>query len=132
MQLYVELIHPAVAQAPQKKSSLETESKEHLLKGKQLLAMGQYDASIREYLKCYIYTPNGPPGDEANFAIGLIVCVFKISEEGSWQGSIFSYKNHEGIPHSKWSGHAKILLDLIQKNERLRRTSTEAGQENEN
>ncbi len=23
-------------------------------------------------------------------------------------------------PHNKWSGHAKILLDLIQENERLR------------
>ena len=34
-------------------------------------------------------------------------------------------------PHSNWSGHAKILLDIIQENDKLRRISAEASHENE-
>ncbi len=131
MQLYVEPIHPAVAQAPQKKEQPRDESKEHLLKGKQLLAMGQYDASIREHLKVISIAPNGPPGDEANFAIGLIYAYSKYQKKDHGKAVSSLTKIMKEYPHSKWSGHAKILLDLIQENERLRRTSAEAGQENE-
>jgi outer membrane protein assembly factor BamD (BamD/ComL family) len=131
MQLSIEPIHPAVVQAPQKKEQPRDESKEHLLKGKQLLAIGQYEASIREYLKVISIAPNGPPGDEANFAIGLIYAYSKYQKKDHGKAVSSLTRIVKEYPHSNWSGHAKILLDLIQENERLRRAFAEAGQENE-
>lgn len=131
LQLSVEPIHPAVVLAPQKKEQPRDESKEHLLKGKQLLAMGQYEASIRELLRVIPIAPNGPPGDEASFAIGLIYAYSKYQKKDHGKAVSSLTKIIKEYPHSNWSGHAKILLDLIQENERLRKASAEASHENE-
>jgi len=131
VQLYIEPIHPKTDQKPQKKEQPRDESREHLIKGQQLLAMGQYEASLKEYLKVLSIAPNGPPGDEASFSIGLIYAYSKYQKKDNGKAVSSLTKIIKEYPHSTWAGHAKILLDLIQENERLRRISAEATHENE-
>jgi hypothetical protein len=131
MQLNVEPIHPIVVQAPPKKEQPRDESKEHLIKGQQLLAMGQYDASMKENLKVMSIAPNGPPGDEAAFTIGLIYAYSKYQKKDHGKAVSTLTKIIKDYPQGNWSGHTKILLDIIQENEKLKRISTEATHENE-
>lgn len=129
--LYIEPIYPKTEQTPQIKEQPQDESKEHLRKGQQLLAMGQYESSIKEYLKVLSIAPNGPPGDEASFAIGLIYAYSKYQKKDTGKTVSYLTKIMKEYPHGNWTGHAKILLDLIQENERLKRISAEATHENE-
>jgi outer membrane protein assembly factor BamD (BamD/ComL family) len=131
MQLEIEPIQPAVQQAQPKKEQHRDESKEHLLQGQKLLAMGQYDASIKENLKVLSIAPNGPPGDEAIFTIGLIYANHRYQKKDFGKAVASLNKIIKEYPQSHWSGHAKILLDIIQENEKLKRLSVEAIQENE-
>jgi len=131
MQLEIEPIQPAVRQALPKKEQHRDQSKEHLLQGQKLLAMGQYDASIKEYLKVLSIAPNVPPGDEAIFTIGLIYAYPKYQKKDHGKAVTSLTRIIKEYPQSRWSGHAKILLDIIQENEKLKRISSEANQENE-
>lgn len=131
MQVNIEPIQASVAQNPTKKEQVRDESKEHLIKGQQLLAMGQYDASIKENYQVLSIAPNGPPGDEASFTIGLIYAYSKYQKKDHGKAVSSLTKIIKEYPHSNWSGHAKILLDIIQENERLKRISSEATHENE-
>lgn len=131
MQVNIEPIQASVAQKPTKKEQVRDESKEHLIKGQQLLAMGQYDASIKENLQVQSIAPNGPPGDEASFTIGLIYAYSKYQKKDHGKAVSSLTKIIKEYPHSNWSGHAKILLDIIQENDKLRRISAEASHENE-
>jgi len=131
MQVNIEPIQASVAQKPTKKEQVRDESKEHLIKGQQLLAMGQYDASIKENYQVLSIAPNGPPGDEASFTIGLIYAYSKYQKKDHGKAVSSLTKIIKEYPHGNWSGHAKILLDIIQENERLKRISLEATHENE-
>jgi outer membrane protein assembly factor BamD (BamD/ComL family) len=93
--------------------------------------MGQYDASINENIKVLSIAPNGPPGDEAIFTIGLIYAYPKYQKKDHGKAVTSLTKIIKEYPQSRWSGHAKILLDIIQENEKLKRVSAEANQENE-
>jgi outer membrane protein assembly factor BamD (BamD/ComL family) len=93
--------------------------------------MGQYDASIKENLKVLSIAPNGPPGDEANFTIGLIYANPKYQKKDYGKAVNSLTRIIKEYPQSPWAGHAKILLDIIQENEKLKRVSAEANQENE-
>ena len=131
MQVNIEPIQASVVQKPTKKEQVRDESKEHLIKGQQLLAMGQYDASIKENYQVLSIAPNGPPGDEASFTIGLIYAYSKYQKKDHGKAVSSLTKIIKEYPHSNWSGHAKILLDIIQENDKLRRISAEATHENE-
>jgi len=131
MQVNIEPIQASVAQKPTKKEQVRDESKEHLIKGQQLLAMGQYDASIKENYQVLSIAPNGPPGDEASFTIGLIYAYSKYQKKDHGKAVSSLTKIIKEYPHSNWSGHAKILLDIIQENDKLRRISAETTHENE-
>jgi len=131
MELFVEPIQPGVVQSQPKKEKIRDESKEHLLQGQRLLAMGQYEASIKENLKVLSIAPNVPPGDEAMFTLGLIYAYPRFQKKDYGKAVISLTKVIKEYPQSIWSGHAKILLDIIQENEKLKRISSEATQENE-
>lgn len=131
MELVVEPIQPGVGQSQPKNEKIRDESKEHLLQGQKLLAMGQYDASIKENLKVLSIAPNGPPGDEAMFTIGLIYAYPRFQKKDYGKAVTSLTKVIKEYPQSNWSGHAKILLDIIQENEKLKKISSEATQENE-
>jgi outer membrane protein assembly factor BamD (BamD/ComL family) len=131
MQLEIEPIQPSVRQAQPKKEQYRDEAKEHLLQGQKLLAMGQYDASIKENLKVLSIAPSAPPGDEANFTIGLIYANPKYQKKDYGKAVNSLTRIIKEYPQSRWTGHAKILLDIIQENEKLKRISAEANQENE-
>jgi len=131
MLVNIEPIQASVAQKPTKKEQIRDESKEHLIKGQQLLAMGKYEASIKENYQVLSIAPNGPPGDEASFTIGLIYAYSKYQKKDHGKAVSSLTKIIKEYPHSNWSGHAKILLDIIQENERLKRISSEATHENE-
>jgi outer membrane protein assembly factor BamD (BamD/ComL family) len=127
----IEPIQPTVVQVQPKQEQQRDESKEHLLQGRQLLATGQYEASIKENLKVLSIAPNGPPGDEAMFTIGLIYANPKYQKKDFSKAVTSLTKVIKEYPQSRWSGQARILLDIIHENEKLKRVSTEANQENE-
>ena len=131
MLLEFEPIQPAVEQAQPKKEQQRDDSKELLLQGQKLLAMGQFDASIKENLKVLSIAPNGPPGDEAMFTIGLIYANPKYQKKDYGKSITSLTRIIKEFPQSRWSGQARILLDIIQENEKLKRISAEANQENE-
>lgn len=130
-EMIVEPIQPSVGQYQQKEEKFRDESKEHLQQAHRLLAMGQYDASLKENLKVLSIAPNSPPGDEAMFNIGLIYSNPKYQKKDYGKAVSSLNKVIKEYPHGNWSGHAKILLDIIQENERIKRISSEASQENE-
>lgn len=131
LEFTVEPIYPSVAQSPPRQEKARDQSKEHLVQGKRLLALGQYEASIRENLKVLSVAPKGPPGDEAIFTIGLIYAYPKYQKRDHGKAVTSLTKIIKEYPESNWSGHARILLDLIQENERLKKVSSEATHENE-
>lgn len=130
-EMIVEPIQPSVGQYHQKEEKFRDESKEHLQYAQRLLAMGQYDASLKENLKVLSIAPNSPPGDEAMFNIGLIYSNPKYQKKDYGKAVSSLNKIIKEYPQGNWSGHAKILLDIIQENERMKRISSEASQENE-
>lgn len=129
--LVIEPIQPEVVKTQPKKEKFRDESKEYLLEGQRLLAMGQYDASIKENLKVLSIAPNGPPGDQAMFTIGLIYSYSKYQKKDYGKAITSLTKVIKEYPQSNWSGHAKILLDILQENEKLKRVSSETTQEND-
>jgi outer membrane protein assembly factor BamD (BamD/ComL family) len=130
-EMIVEPIQPSVGQYKQKEEKFRDESKEHLQQAQRLLAMGQYDTSLKENLKVLSIAPNSPPGDEAMFNIGLIYSNPKYQKKDYGKAVTSLNKIIKEYPQGNWSGHAKILLDIIQENERMKRISSEASQENE-
>lgn len=131
LDLVIEPIQPFIGRSEPKKEKLRDESKEHLVQGHRLLAMGQYEASMKENLKVLSIAPNGPPGDEAIFTIGLIYAYPRYQKKDYGKAVNSFTKISKEYPQSLWSGHAKILLEIIQENERLKRISSEATLENE-
>lgn len=129
--MYVEPLHPALDQGKPKKEKQRDESKEHLTQAQRMLAAGNYDGSIRENLQVLSIAPSGPPGDEAVFTVGLIYASPKYQRKDHGKAVANLTRILKEYPQSKWTGHAKVLLDIIQENDRLRRISAEANQENE-
>jgi len=127
----VEPMQTSIGKSQPKKENMRDESKEHMNQAKRLLANGQHDASLREYMKVLSIAPNGPPGDEAMFNIGLIYAYPKFQKRDYGKAVTSLNKVIKEYPQSNWSGQAKILLDIIQENERMKRVSSEASQENE-
>jgi outer membrane protein assembly factor BamD (BamD/ComL family) len=127
----VEPMQTSIGKSQPKKENMRDESKEHMNQAKRLLANGQHDASLREYMKVLSIAPNGPPGDEAMFNIGLIYAYPKFQKRDYGKAVTSLNKVMKEYPQSNWSGQAKILLDIIQENERMKRVSSEASQENE-
>lgn len=131
LEMTVEPIQPVVDQAQQKEEKFRDESKEHLRQAQKLLALGQYDASLKESFKVLSIAPNGYPGDEAMFTIGLIYAYPKYQKRDYGKAVTSLNKVIKEYPQGNWSGQAKILLDIIQENEKMKRISSEASQENE-
>lgn len=127
----IEPMQHSIGKSQPKKENMRDESKEHIDQAKRLLANGQYDSSLREYMKVLSIAPNGPPGDEAMFNIGLIYAYPKYQRRDYGKAVTSLNKVMKEYPQSNWSGQAKILLDIIQENERMKRVSSEASQENE-
>lgn len=75
--------------------------------------------------------PNGSPGDEAAFTMGLIYANPKYSKKDHGKAVTSLTRIIKEYGDSNWSGHARILLDLIQENERLKKISAETALENE-
>jgi outer membrane protein assembly factor BamD (BamD/ComL family) len=131
LEMTVEPIQPVVDQTQQKEDKFRDESKEHLRQAQKLLALGQYDASLKESFKVLSIAPNGYPGDEAMFTIGLIYAYTKYQKRDYGKAVTSLNKVIKEYPQGNWSGQAKILLDIIQENEKMKRISSEASQENE-
>lgn len=130
-EITVEQIQPAIDQIQQKEVKFQDESKEHLRQAQKFLAMGQYDASLKEYFKVLSIAPNSSPGDEAMFTIGLIYAYQKYQKRDYGKAVTSLNKVIKEYPQGNWSGQAKILLEIIQENEKMKRISSEASQENE-
>jgi outer membrane protein assembly factor BamD (BamD/ComL family) len=130
-EMTVEPIQPAIDQAQQKEVEFHDESREHLRQAQKLLALGQYDASLKENFKVLSIAPNIPPGDEAMFTIGLIYAYPKYQKRDYGKAVTSLNKVIKEYPQGNWSGQAKILLDIIQENEKTKRISSETSQENE-
>lgn len=131
IEMTVEPMDLAISRSQPKKENMRDESKEVLAQAKRLLAMGQYEASLRENMKVLSIAPNGPPGDEAMFNIGLIYAYPKYQKKDYGKAVTTLTKVVKEYPQSNWSGHARILLDIIQENERMKRIYSEASHENE-
>ncbi len=114
------------------------EVQEYLTTGQQLLDQGDYAGALENYQKVLALRDNIPPGDEALFNAALIYA-HQGRPKRSYQKSLALCRRLVKVfPESPWAGQAKILIDILQENDRLSekteeldRTAKQVEQENE-
>ncbi len=92
---------------------------EYLLRGKRLLAQGDYEGSVRENQKTLSLSANRPPGDEALFNMGLIYAHSGNPKKDYGKSIDFFKRLLKGYPHSPLVEQAKIWIGVLQENEKL-------------
>ncbi len=97
------------------------EARQHLHRGKKLLALGDYEAASYENLKILSLGTRRPPEDEALFNLGWI-CAHPRNPEKDYDKSLFFFKRLlEDFPESPWSEEAKVWVALLLQNQNLTR-----------
>jgi tetratricopeptide (TPR) repeat protein len=92
---------------------------EYLLRGKRLLAQGDYEGSLRENQKTLSLSANRPPGDEALFNMGLIYAHSGNPKKDLGRSVDFFKRLLKDYPQSPFVEQAKIWIGVLQENEKL-------------
>lgn len=95
------------------------ETRESLVRGKELLARGDYAGSLRENQRVLSSSRGRPPGDEALFNMGLIHSHFGNPKKDYKRALGFFKKLTKDYPQSPRVEQAKIFVNMLEENERL-------------
>lgn len=97
------------------------DAREHLANARTLFDHGDYEGSLKENQKVILLCDNSPPEDEALFYAGLIYAHYGYPKR-DYQKSLDLFKRLvRNFPHSPFAGKAKILIGILQENERSKR-----------
>jgi tetratricopeptide (TPR) repeat protein len=97
----------------------QKKTNEYLLRGKRLLAQGDYEGSLRENQKTLSLSANRPPGDEALFNMGLIYAHPGNPKKDFGKSIDFFKRLLKDYPQSPLAEQAKIWIGVFQENEKL-------------
>ncbi len=112
----------------QKKTEEETGVKEHLSRGQQLLARGDYEGALKENQTVLSLSDNRPPGDSALFNMGLIYVHFGNPKKDYGNAFTFFNKLLRDYPKSPLTEQAKIWKAVLQEFEKLTQTIAKLNQ----
>ncbi len=106
----------------------EVGAKEHLSRGEQLLARGDYEGALKENQMVLSLSGNRPPGDSALFNMGLIYVHFGNPKKD--YGNAFTFFNRllRDYPKSPLAEQAKIWKAVLQEFEKLTQTVARLNQ----
>lgn len=113
-----------------KSMGAQDECRKHLLEARQHFAKGAYAASMEENRKALGLPDGNCAKDEAVFGLGL--AYVHSGRTGKNYGEAVNWfrrltKEH---PNSPRSAEARVWVEVLEENERLRRAAVEANQEN--
>ena len=112
----------------QKKREEETGAMEHLARGQQLLARGDYEGALKENETVLSLSGNRPPGDSALFNMGLIYVHFANPKKDYGNAFTFFNKLLKDYPKSPLAEQAKIWKAVLQEFEKLTQTVAKLNQ----
>jgi outer membrane protein assembly factor BamD (BamD/ComL family) len=98
---------------------------EHLVAAQQLLDQGDYEGSLKENQKVLSSHYNVPPGDQALFNTGLIYAHYGYRRKDDRKSIDYFRRLVKIFPQSPLAGQAKIWIETLQENERLKRETQE-------
>jgi outer membrane protein assembly factor BamD (BamD/ComL family) len=111
-----------------KESSLQDESRQHLVQGEKFIAQSDFDLALTENERVLLLSADKPPSDEALFNIGLIYAHPENSKRNSAESIAFFQRLIRDYPQSPWTGKAKTWVEVIRECERSKHSLTEAIQ----
>jgi tetratricopeptide (TPR) repeat protein len=97
----------------------ERDAREHLARGRNLLARGDYEGSLRENQKVLSLSDKDSPGDEALFTMGLIYAHYEYPKKDSKKSLDLFRRLLKAYPQSPLVVQTKFWIGLLQENERL-------------
>ncbi len=96
-------------------------AREHLAAARTLFDQGDYEASLRENQKVISLGDNSPPEDEALFNAGVIYAHYGYHKRDYHKSLEYLKRLVRNFPESPYTGQAKILIGILQDNERSKR-----------
>ena len=107
------------------------EARESLLRGKKLLAQGDFESSLKEHEKVLSLSANQTPGDEAVFNMGLIYAHIGNPKKDHGKALSLFRKLTKDYPKSPWVEQAKIWVGILEEDERLNEMFRKLKEEDE-
>ncbi len=95
------------------------DAREHLTRGRNLLARGDYDGSLRENQKALSLSGRDSPADEALFNMGLVYAHHEYPKRDIKKSLDFFRRLVKAYPQSPLAMQAKSWIGILQENERL-------------
>ncbi len=95
---------------------------QHLESGRRLLAHGNYEGASKQFQTVIALSPQAPPADEALFCMGLIYAYPGNPGKNYAKSASYFQKLIKDFPQSPSREPAKILIGMLQDNERLNQT----------
>jgi hypothetical protein len=107
------------------------EAQQHLVQAQNLLTRGEYEASLQENQAALSLSGNKPPGDEALFNMGLIY-IHPGNPGKDYAKSVDAFMRLiTEYPKGALTEQARVLVQVVQEIDSVKRTSLAATQENE-
>lgn len=102
---------------------------QHMQQADRFLALGKYEASLREEYRALALSSKGSPGDEILFNIAMIYA-HPGNQKKDCEKSIGVLRRiTKEYPRSIWSDRAKVWAEVLQENVRLKKRIAEISQE---
>jgi hypothetical protein len=116
--------------APQETVQVTSDARRNLSEARRLIALGNYELSLR-ISEGVLAGPAGPShGDEALFIMGLIFA-HPGNQNRDYQRSIAFFKRlNREYPYSPLKEQARTWTEVLEENMKLKRASAEAREEN--
>ncbi len=112
---------PSKATNEVKRKPKEVEARRHLHLGSQFLAKGDYGNALKEDEKALALAGKESPADEALFFIAL-VCAHPGNQAKNYEKSLAAFKKMlKDHPKSPLTEQAKVIVGLLQENDRSNR-----------
>jgi hypothetical protein len=106
-------------------------AREHLLRAQKLLVWYYYEGALRECQSALAMSGDKYPGDEALLCIGQIYSDPQ-NQEKDFSKSIVSFQRlTKEYPQSTWADAARVWMENLREQERLKRVMAEYLQDNE-
>lgn len=109
---------------------MQDESRQHLIKAQKLFSEGGYEASLKENRRALSLSGGRSPGDEAIFNMAIIYAHHGNPKKDYGKSINCLRTLLKDYPLSPRSTEAKIWVEVMQENEKLRAVASETAQEN--
>ena len=117
--------------SPRRTQTRESPASEEILRAKRLFDLGDYSGSLEETQKILSRPSKDGSRDQALFNMGLIYACVENPQRDSAK-ALYSFKAMlQEYPQSPLAGEAKVLVGVLQENEKLSQVFQKVKQENE-